>query len=72
MAGFSREGILYIGGASTNPSEIGQYSPVLAQNTPVFRRSGPETGSTALSAGQNGQKFPSLLRSLSVFRDVCF
>lgn len=62
MAGFSREGILCRDRFSANPTEIGRYSPALAQNIPVFRGVGPETGSIALSAGQNGVKFLSQLR----------
>lgn len=50
---------------SDNPTEIGRYSPSLSQNIPVFRGFGPETGSIALSAGQNDHKFPSLMRSFS-------
>ena len=52
-----REGILRRDRFSANPTEMGRYSPALAQNTPVFRRVGPEIGSIALSAGQNGEKF---------------
>lgn len=72
MAGFSREDILYRDRFSANPIETGPYSPALAQNIPVFREVEPETGSIALNAGQNDQKFPSLLCLLSVFRDVRF
>ena len=59
MAGFSRESILYRDRFSANLTEIGQYSPTLSQNIPVFREPKPETGSIALNAGQNGDKFPS-------------
>lgn len=71
MAGFLREGILRRDRFSANPTEMGRYSPALAQNTPVFRGVGPEIGSIALSAGQNGEKFPSQLR-LSLRRKVRF
>jgi hypothetical protein len=64
MAGFSRESILYRDRFSANLTEIGQYSSTLTQNIPVFREPKPETGSIALSAGQNGDKFPSQLRLL--------
>lgn len=72
MAGFLYEGILCRDQISANPTEIGRYSPTLSQNIPDFGGVGPEIGSIALSARQNAQKFPSLLRSFSVFRDVYF
>ncbi|WP_156947009.1 hypothetical protein [Afipia birgiae] len=59
MAGFSCESILCRDRFSANLTEIGQYSPTLSQNIPVFREPKPETGSIALNAGQNGDKFPS-------------
>lgn len=72
VAGFSCEVILYGDRFSANLTEIGQYSPTLTQNIPVFREPKPETGSIALSAGQNGDKFPSQLRYLSVRQHVRF
>ncbi len=59
MAGFSREGILRGDRFSANPTEIGRYSPAVVQNIPVFSEPWPETGSIALSAGQNGKDFRS-------------
>lgn len=59
MAGFSRKGILHGDRFSANPAEIGRYSLALAQNTPVFRGVGSETGSISLSADQNGKDFRS-------------
>lgn len=62
MAGFSRNGILYRDQFSTNPTEIGRYSPAPLRNTPVFGEPKPEAGSITLRAGQNDQKFPPVLR----------
>lgn len=72
MAGFSTQGHslerpFFCQRACNRPVFSG-----LAQNIPVFREVEPETGSIALNAGQNDQKFPSLLCLLSVFRDVRF
>ena len=71
MAGFSREHILYGNQFRDSSTEIGRYSPALAQNIPVFRGVEPEIGSIALSGGQKGEKFPSQLRSFSS-RDAHF
>ena len=54
MAGFSREVILYRNRFSANPTEIGEYSPTLSQNIPVFSGLGPETG-LILGVGQRDQ-----------------
>lgn len=52
MAGLSREDILYRDRSSVSAPIIDRYSPAVSQNIPVFRETGPETGWTALSAGQ--------------------
>lgn len=70
MAGFSRNGILCRNEFSASPTEIGRYSPAPLRNTPVFGEPKPETGSIALRAGQNGQKFSSLPRSLKLIRII--
>ncbi len=70
-ARFLRESILCRDCFSANLTEIDRYSPALAQNIPVFSEPWPESGSTALSGGQKGKKFPSQLR-LSVRRKVRF
>lgn len=62
MAGFSREVILCRDRFSARATEISRYSPALSQNIPLFRGHKLETGSIALSAGQNGEKFLSQLR----------
>jgi hypothetical protein len=66
MEGFSRKVIFYRDGFFHRAAVIDQYSPGVY--IPVFRGPMPETGSIALRASQNGQKFSAEVRFLEADR----